>query len=474
MREGSRRLRAYTGAAAATTATLLVFALGGGVAPAPGALPGAPNVVVIMTDDQDPGTMRAMPAVRRLIGGQGATFTRSFATTPLCCPSRATFLTGQYAHNHGVRTNKPGYTALDASETVAVWLDRAGYRTGHVGKFLNGYGRDTDSREIPGGWDEWYAFVHDSNFSYYDYTLNENGRLVRYGSAPRHYQTDVYARKAADFVARNAGAEPFFLSVATLAPHKEAHGPPRPAPRHAGSFGDAPLPRPASFNERNVGDKPAFVRKTPRLTPERIEGLTRLHRGRLRSLLAVDDLVERVVAALRDTGELQHTLLVFTSDNGYLLGQHRLVGKSWVYESSVRVPLMMRGPGIPPGVVRRQLVGNVDLAPTILDAAGASAPAAHRLDGTSLLAPARNPGALAGRQLLLESFDVPYRALRTPRYLFVRHRSGERELYDLSRDPDELRSLHTSRAHEGVERDLAARLRRLEGCAGSACVAGSG
>ncbi|MBA2255877.1 MAG: sulfatase [Thermoleophilaceae bacterium] len=471
-----RRIR--PGWAAATTlggacAALALWWLGGTSETAPAAEPGAPNVLVVMTDDQDSASMRVMRQTRQLIGARGTTFANSFATTPLCCPSRATFFTGQYAHNHGVRANKPGYAALDTSETVPVWLDRDGYRTAHVGKFLNRYGRDTDPREVPPGWDEWYASVDPSTYSMYGYTLNENGQLVNYGSAPRDYQTDVYADKAVDFVERSAGDQPFFLSVGTLAPHKDSGNPPRPAPRHAGAFANAPLPRPPSFNEKHVRDKPAFIRNRPRLGSARVDALTKLHRGRLRSLLAVDDLVKRVIDALRATGELANTLVIFTSDNGFLLGQHRLTGKNWVYESSVRVPLLIRGPGVPPGATRRQLVGNVDLAATILDATGATAPASHPLDGVSLLPLALNPNARRGRQLLLESYVVPYTALRTSRYLFVRHRSGERELYDMRADPDQQRSLHAQRSYNRVESDLAARLRQLEDCAGRGCAAGS-
>ena len=463
---------AATVALVAGCAALGLSWLGGGTGAAPAAELGAPNVVVVMTDDQDRGSLRVMRQVRQLIGSRGTTFANSFVTTPLCCPSRATFLTGQYAHNHGVRANKPGYAALDTSETVPVWLDRDGYRTAHVGKFLNRYGHDTDPREVPPGWDEWYASVDPSTYSMYGYTLNENGRLVNYGSGPRAYQTDVYARKAVDFVERSAGAEPFFLSVATLAPHRASGEPPPPAPRHAGAFSDAPLPRPPSFNEKHVRDKPAFIRAEARLRPARIDALTKLHRGRLRSLLAVDDLVQRVVDALRATGELANTLVIFTSDNGFLLGQHRLTGKNWVYESSARVPLLMRGPGVPVGATRRQLVGNVDLAATILDASGATAPASHPLDGISLLPLAADRAARSGRQLLLESYVVPYAALRTPRYLFVRHRSGERELYDMPVDPDQLRSRHAERSYNRIETDLAARLRRLEDCAGEECATG--
>jgi len=471
-----RRIRPAWGAAIALAASGVALGLswlGDGTGAAPAAEPGAPNVVVVMTDDQDRASLRVMGETRQLIGSRGTTFTNSFATTPLCCPSRATFLTGQYAHNHGVRANKPGYAALDTSETVPVWLDRDGYRTAHVGKFLNRYGRDTNPREVPPGWDEWYALIHSSTYSMYDYTLNQNGALMRYGSAPRGYQTDVYARKAVDFVERSAGEEPFFLSVGTLAPHKDSGNPPRPAPRHAGAFSDARLPRPPSFNEKHVRDKPAFIRGEPRLGAARIDALTKLHRARLRSLLAVDDLVKRVIDALRATGELANTLVIFTSDNGFLLGQHRLTGKSWVYESSVRVPLLMRGPGVPAGATRRQPAGNVDLAATILDATGASAPQSHPLDGVSLLPLALNPNVRRGRQLLLESYVVPYTALRTSRYLFVRHRSGERELYDMSADPDQQRSLHAERSYDRIESDLATRLRQFEDCVGRECAAGS-
>jgi len=471
-----RGIRPAWGTAIALAASCVALGLswlGEGSGAAPAAEPGAPNVVVVMTDDQDRASLRVMGQVKQLIGSRGTIFTNSFATTPLCCPSRATFFTGQYAHNHGVRANKPGYAALDTSETVPVWLDRDGYRTAHVGKFLNRYGRDTDPREVPPGWDEWYASVDPSTYSMYDYTLNQNGALVRYGSAPRDYQTDVYARKAVDFVERSAGEEPFFLSVGTLAPHKDSGNPPRPAPRHAGAFANAHLPRPPSFNEKHVRDKPALIRDEPRLGSARIDALTKLHRGRLRSLLAVDDLVKRLVDTLRATGELADTLLIFTSDNGFLLGQHRLTGKNWVYESSVRVPLLMRGPGVPAGTTRRQLVGNVDLAATVLDAAGASAPQSHPLDGVSLLPLALNPEVRRGRQLLLESYVVPYTALRTSRYLFVRHRSGERELYDMSADPDQQRSLHAERSYDRIESDLATRLRQLEDCVGRECAAGS-
>src|SRR6185295_3094787 len=268
-----------------------------------------------------------------------------------------------------------------------VALQDAGYRTGYIGKYLNGYGipdygglRSPGIRRyIPPGWNRWYVPVDHTEYDMYGYRLNENGRLRTYGTAPRDYQTDVYARKAQAFVRASASQpQPFFLTVAPLAPHLEnpiAPGPrergrnPRPALRDLGRFARRPLPRPPSFNERKISDKPSFVRNTPRLSNSEIRQLRLEYHSRLESLLAVDDLVRGLVHQLRATGELDNTYIVFTSDNGFMLGQHRRHGKLSVYEESVRVPLIIRGPGLPARQVRSQLTANIDLAPTILDAA---------------------------------------------------------------------------------------------------------
>ena len=217
-----------------------------------------------------------MKNVKRLLVAQGTSFDNSFASFALCCPSRATFLTGQYAHNHGVLSNKPpygGYYALDSENTLPVWLKRAGYETIHVGKYLNGYG-DLDKHEIPPGWTEWHGAVNNSAYQFYGYTMNENGTLVKYGRDPASYQTDVYADKAVEIVRRRAPArKPFFLWVSFLAPH--VGGPPTPgrsalttlpAPRHIGRFAASPLPTPPSFNEADVSDKPGSIRTRPPLS----------------------------------------------------------------------------------------------------------------------------------------------------------------------------------------------------------------
>jgi N-acetylglucosamine-6-sulfatase len=439
-----------------------------------------PNVVVIMTDDQTVESLRVMTKVDRRLTDRGARFANSFVSLPLCCPSRATFLTGQYAHNHHVFANGH-YRKLDHSNTLAVWLQNAGYNTVHLGKYLNGYGQ-ADPTEIPPGWTEWHALLGGgwslgSTHRYYDYTLNENGKLVTYGRA---YQTDLLARKAVRIIGRRAAqTAPFFLWVAFLAPHAggpaesdDPAGPltPVPAPRHRNAFASSPLPKPPGFNERNVSDKPIGIRSRPRLTSDRITGIRENYQQRLESLLAVDEAVAAMVGALRESGELTRTLIVFTSDNGFFHGEHRLPsGKELVYEPSIRVPLIMRGPGIPAGLRLRQHVANIDVAPTIVEATGATA--GRAMDGLSLLALINDPTIRLGRDLLIERKpgEGDFSAIRTARYLYAEHWNGEHELYDLAADPYELKSLHASSAYDAVEGDLAARLAWLRTCAGETC-----
>jgi N-acetylglucosamine-6-sulfatase len=437
-----------------------------------------PNVVVIMTDDQTVESVRVMTNVKRLLRDRGATFRKSFVNFAHCCPSRATFLTGQYAHNHGVLGNGPpsgGYARLDHTNTLPVWLQDAGYYTAHLGKYLNGYGR-TNPTEIPPGYDEWRGAVEPFAGRFYDYILNENGRLNTY----RRYQTDVYAGKAARFIERRAPAErPFFLWVAFLAPHRggpqEPGDPvgqptPVPAPRHRDHFAAEPLPRPPGFNEQNVSDKPIGIRTRPLLTPTRIRKIRENYQQRLESLLAVDQAVERIVAALRRAGELDDTLIVFTSDNGFFHGEHRVPGgKVLLYEPSIRVPLIMRGPNIPAGRRVSQRVANIDLAPTIVDAAGATP--ARVMDGRSLLPVIADPSVPLGRDLLVVRGPGTgtFAAIRAPNYLYAEYGNGEQELYDLTRDPFELRSRHADPAYAAVKADLALRLADLRACSGTSC-----
>jgi N-acetylglucosamine-6-sulfatase len=445
--------------------------------------PGAPNVLVVMTDDQTVAEMQVMPRVRLLIGDRGTRFENSFTNYPLCCPSRATFITGQYAHNHGVRSGS-GFLDLTSSNTLPVWLQNAGYRTGHVGKYINGYGAQNAGgpKLVPPGWDEWYAAVPD-NQAVYDYGLNQNGALVHYGSAATDFKGDVLTRKAVGFIRRNAPSPvPFFLSVGYVAPHTSpgvAAGvsagcndgsQPIPAPRDLGRFAQRPLPRPPSFNEPDVSDKPADVRLRPALDRERIGIVRDRYRCRLESLLHVDRGVAEMLAALNDSGELDRTLIVFTSDNGFLLGQHRLVNKIYPYEESIRVPTLIRGPGVPIGKTVSSFASNADLAPTILDAADAAP--GRVVDGVSLfeLIGDQRPS----RDLLLESYIdkkwfTPYTGVRTERYAYIAYSSGERELYDLDTDPYQLVNRFFDPAYGAPRAWLHERLRELRDCRGSSC-----
>jgi N-acetylglucosamine-6-sulfatase len=455
-----------------------IVALGGATLGNDRAAAGAderPNVVVVMTDDQRAGELRAMRAVRSELAGEGVSFTNAHATFPLCCPSRASFLTGQYAHNHGVMGNEwaegGGYRAFDNSGSLPVALSRAGYRTAMVGKYMNEY----RGPEVPGGWDHWAARTNGETL--FDYRLNVDGRRVSYGSAPREYQTDVVARRGARFIRREAGPRPFFLWTSFFAPHGESlrgeeRWNPRPASRHRGRFANLPLPEGPAFDERNVADKPSFVRRAPRLNAAQRQHLLWRWRSRQAALLAVDDAVQTLLRELRRTGELESTLVVFTSDNGFLMGEHRLEHKEQLYEEATHVPLIVRGPGFASGEYGG-LVGNIDVAPTILAAAGAEP--LREPDGVPLQEVLAAPGAWSDRDLLLET--ARSRAVRTPDWMYAEHRTRrgtERELYDMNADPSQLRSLAGDPEHATVRAALAQRLDELRRCAGAACRIRSG
>ena len=485
---------------AALVAAMLVAGVAGGT-PEPASGQGGdderPNVVVIMSDDQTQDSMRYMSRVQSLIGERGATFPTSVTNWPLCCPSRATFLTGQYAHNHQVLGNGAplgGFDRLDTSKTLAVWLQGGGYYTAHIGKFLNGY--ENSSVGTPTGWTEWHGSKQ--TYTFYGYELLEDGQLVEYGTnaedpdepaRPETYSTDVYTDKAVELIGRRAPLDqPFFLSLAYLAPHSggpnpdppnesRCNGTAKPAARHIGAFASEPLPQPPSFNEADVSDKPSGISSREPLTTQQIGRATRNYRCRAESLLAIDEGVERIVNALSDTGELENTLVIYTSDNGFFHGEHRIqTGKNRIYEEAIRVPLLIRGPGIPEGVSVDELAINADLTPTILDATDLSA--AIAVDGRSLLPTAERPGRLRGRELLIEqagSADeeggagVTYAAVRNSKYTYVSNASGETELYDLDADPYQLDNQVANPAYDAAEAALAARLAGLRTCAGESC-----
>jgi N-acetylglucosamine-6-sulfatase len=442
--------------------------------PSPSEASGKPNVVVIMTDDQTAAQMRALPNTRRLIGRTGVDLKTFYVTDPLCCPSRATFLTGQYAHNSGV-TSDAGPNALPAlreSETLGPWLQDAGYRTAFVGKYLEGYGLE-DPQDVPPGWTEWHALTDPSTDRYYDYEINDNGQLRHYGEEPDDYKTRVLGHLAVDAVRHAArGDRPLFLYVGFNAPHP----PSTPTGRDAGTYSDATAPRTPAFDERDVSDKPTFIRDRPRLSDQAIARIDARYRRSLESLAEVDRQVSKIVAALRDREELGNTYLFFTSDNGYLDGEHRIeLGRLLAHDPSSRVPLLVRGPGIPSGSNSEALVGNIDLAPTIAAVAGAKPNA--ELDGRSLLPYAISPERLDDRPVLIESLvrdpstdhGYPYAAIRTEGYLYVDYSTGDEELYELREDPYQLENRADDPAFEATKRALARRLDRLRDCAGSDC-----
>jgi len=465
-----------------------------------------PNIVVINTDDLDARSVACMPNVQSLLAQEGATFANAFVTTPLCCPSRASMLRGQYAHSHGVLSNvgdNGGFPAFyrlgDEDSTVATWLQDAGYRTALVGKYLNRYPQEVRASHVPPGWDEWSAFTESDKAkggSYYSgYTLNEDGTIVHYGREPADYSTDVVAAKATDFVDRMAAAgDPFFLYIAPYAPH----GPSTPASRHAEAFANERVPRVPSFDEADVSDKPSWVQALPALNEDQIALIDDRYQRRLRSLLAVDEMVASLVDTLGAAGVLDNTYIVFTSDNGYHLGEHGIpLGKQSPYDESIRVPLIVRGPGVPAGAVVDSFALNVDLAPTFAELASASP--ANVVDGRSLVpllegdppnewrhgflvehydrTRADQRGA-DGKALEREEGDAitgvapidapPYLALRTEQYLYVEYANGERELYDMQTDPYQLQNLAAT-ADPALLATLDANLEQLRLCAGADC-----
>jgi N-acetylglucosamine-6-sulfatase len=414
-----------------------------------------PSVLFIMADDLDAQSISQMPQLKSLLTEQGTTFENSFVTTPLCCPSRATFLRGQYSHNHGVLTNGPPLGGFEKFQnlgreksTIASWLRSDGYRTALVGRYLNGMPPDY----TPSGWDEAHI----------------NG-YVGTGT----YHTDWFADRSSEFIGGMEGErDPLFVYLATEAPHKPAE----PAPRHADAFPDAEAPRPPSFNEEDVSDKPRYIQAKNTFSPDKISEIDELYRKRLQSMLAVDEMIGRLIGDLRATGRLDNTYIFFTSDNGLALGEHRRPSSKGVaYEEAIRVPLIVRGPGVPEGSVREHMVLNNDLAPTLADLAGISPP--PFVDGRSLkpLLTDDPTSVAAWRSAFLveglaggNSHHPSYKAVRTEDHLYVEYANDERELYDMRVDPYQLENQFSSADRELISQ-LEERLGKLSDCASEGC-----
>ncbi len=432
-----------------------------------------PNILFVLTDDLDFASIEKMPNLRYLLAEEGASFENAFVSQSLCCPSRATILTGRYAHNHQIKGNKLPDGGFEKFRdegleegTIAARLQEEGYRTALFGKYFNEYPDEDDRAYVPPGWDEWYGKFDKQRAQ--NYELNENGEIISYGNETEDYYTDVLSEQATDFVRRATSdpeGSPFFAWVAPTAPHLPA----TPAERHEDAFADEEAPRLPSFDEEDVSDKPSWLQDAAQLTEEEEAEIDEIHQKRLESMLAVDEMVGSLVEELEAAGELDNTYLIFTSDNGWIGGEHRKkMGKDRPYEEASHVPLLVRGPGIPAGSTIEQLALNTDLAPTFAELAGVEFPA----DGRSLTPLLRGEDPAWRSAILLEGFvgkgERVYGAVRTESHKYVEYGNGEEELYDLEADPYEMESLHES-ADPSLLEDMKTKLDALRDCARDEC-----
>ena len=454
---------------------------------------GRPNIILLLTDDQEPSSLRIMRNVRKDMKAKGVTMKHFYANYPLCCPSRATMLTGQYAHNHNVLSNKApdgGYGVFNenhGNNYLPLWLQEAGYSTAYIGKYLNEYAEPdeygTTPTDVPRGWDEWRVLAP-SRAQYFGYTLNQNGVLTQYSEDEEDYSTDVFTTKAKRYIRRTAKAQkPFFLMLGYAAPHGGGGGEPGrtcnraavPAPRDLGALRKKKkLPLPPSFNEADVSDKPGQIQQMELLTPGQISDITRKRRCAWESLLAVDDSVGEIVDEVKRDHIRSNTYVFFLSDNGYLRGEHRIRNqKRYLYEESARLPFVARGPGIARGKASDDVTTNADLVPTIMELTGAH-PGLMQ-DGRSLMPSFAFPETEAGRAILLEAYAGPkIIGLRTSRYTYTEWDTDfpllpDVELYDNYADPYQLNNIATNSAYAGVVAELASELDALVDCRGAEC-----
>lgn len=536
-----------------------------------------PSFVVIQTDDETLDQLYTifhaggveipvMPNTLKLLARRGETFSRYYVSYPLCCPSRVTLMTGRYAHSDNVRGNVPpngGYTGFKArqaySHNIATWLQAAGYRTIHIGKFLNGYGDEPfdSGTDVPPGWSAWHSVLNaDTHHYYYGYTLNNNGSIEgpygdsgswdtrEYGERdyfgcpttsiegkPCLYETDVFNRMAWEELTATPPEQPFYMQLDYTAPHGDFRRPagPEPPPRYYTLFDGAPYPHGPSegFNEGNVNDKPRFIRDAPFLSPEEIHIYRVYYDKVLASLRAIDDGVKIIVDTLGGLHRLRNTYIIFTSDNGFFFGEHRITGgKFLAYEPSTHLPLLIRGPGIKPGSATGEISANIDISPTVLQLAGVKAD--KSIDGRSMVPFLRDPSLRTRRPILFESFvqtnDVEengggpaaapagvaagrtgggaainkrpasflrrerreqrqrrdakasivappkdYEGIRLGPYKYIEWPDGEKELYDINKDPYELHNIVRQPNYFPIRAFLHAQLVRLESCTGRHC-----
>lgn len=462
-----------------------------------------PNIIFILTDDQDRESLGAMPRTRDLFP---LVFKNHFLTDPVCCPSRETFMTGQYAHNHGVRSNsrQPGlirnnqewggwWAARSRQKNIGLWLKRQGYRTALIGKYLNGF---DSTRPIPRGWSDTFLSLDDHAKGYFNYRMLDNGQIRLFGEKAREYSSTVMTNRAIKNIYQGKKKKkPLFLFLSYNTPHngttssRQPHLDPEPHPRDRGALlnqipnvEDSP-----NFNHVDP-EKAEYMKYAKEIGPEKTVKLQTRMRSRWQSLYSLDREIARLVRAVKKAGQEKNTYFFLTTDNGFFLGQHRLVGKFLPYEEATRFPLLVRTPKMRRGQ-EDALVGNIDFVPTVLDLAGARAPKGHRVDGSSLLPLIRGQATSWRQEIILETFPTvnyevekgphqPYVAIRSKDDVFIRYQkngiwpttwNGEEEYYDLRSDPYQMNNSVSDPRYESRVKYLRRQAEKLRDCSGKSC-----
>jgi N-acetylglucosamine-6-sulfatase len=424
--------------------------------PLPGGLT-KPNIVFVLTDDLAMNLLKYLPNVQAM-QKEGTTFANYFVTDSLCCPSRSSIFTGKFPHDTGVFTNEPpdgGYQGFNTqgneAQTFAVALQLDGYQTAMLGKYLNGY--DPKKNAPPQGWNEWD--VAGNGYPEFNYDLNQNGKVVHHAKDPTDYLTDVLAGIADGFIRKSASG-PFFIEIATFAPH----APYTPAPRDADKFPGLTVPQTAAYAARPDADAPRWLKDIPPLNKKEMDKIDQDFRMRAQSVQAVDKMIGELRATLVSLGIADKTYIVFSSDNGYHMGDYSLrPGKMTPFDTDINVPLVVVGPGVAKGQVLKEIVENIDLCPTFTDLGSGQGPT--KVDGHSLVPLLLGASGAEWRQSALiehhrpNNFDmadpdapipnssnpITYEALRTAKSLYVEYEDGETGLYDLTHDPYELKNI---------------------------------
>lgn len=435
-----------------------------------------PNIIVIMTDDQPYLTVNDMPIVRNTLIPNGVSFPNAVATTPLCCPSRTSILTGEYAHNTQVYTNKApngGATIFDDTDTIGVWMKNAGYSTAYLGKYLNDYEQLKPYGVVPPGWDEWDVFVKKASeyLYYFNFSLSEDGKIVDYPKKKFNYSTDVITQKAVDYI-NDQKENPFFLVVGYYNPHS----PYITAPRHkdlfkANSGWSFTQYRPPNVNESDISDKPKYIKK---LKPYSLDELDITHRQILRSLQSVDEGIGSIIETIEKIGLTDNTVIFYLSDNGLTMGEHRFgFDKNCPYEECLKIPLIVYAPSRYEPRSDSSIIANIDLVPTIVELAGLPIP--NSINGNSFFQLLNDPATDWRDEILIEHWPtsededdslgalIPeYFGIRSAEWKYIEYSTGERELYNLIQDPYELQNVANNPDNQSIMDTFSQRIIELK------------